>query len=286
MDGQMPPVLGCDPDVAAPPYETRGERAPAQPLPAGRPMFSLFSLTSLLLRPSHGPATAAVALRRARPLACAAATQPNVAGMRKEADRLLARAYKKTAKANERAAACERKEEALMAAADPSLEELESLPNCAELRAAAEGEASRLARCACFCAPAPWLSLCALTVPSRVGGRLRALVDGLAAVKGAGDERVAELVEEAEELGVGDTPPERPAPRPKKPKGPRRQGPRVPYRTFKASAGAEVRVGRSAKDNDRLSHRARVPHCRPPPPTADVAQAASSRACERSRASA
>ena len=77
-------------------------------------MFSLFSLTSLLLRPSHGPATAAVALRRARPLACAAATQPNVAGMRKEADRLLARAYKKTAKANERAAACERKEEALM----------------------------------------------------------------------------------------------------------------------------------------------------------------------------
>lgn len=52
---------------------------------------------------------------------------------------------------------------------------------------------------------------------------------------------------------MSDAPPARPEQGPRRAKGPRRQAPRVPYRTFPASSGAEIRVGRSAKDNDRLS---------------------------------
>lgn len=87
----------------------------------------------------------------------------------------------------------------------------------------------------------------------RSSHRLRALVDALSSVKSAGDAAFVALATEAEELGVGDTPPERPQPKPRKPKGPRVQAPRRPYRTFRSSSGAEIRVGRSAKDNDRLS---------------------------------
>ena len=191
----------------------------------------LVSLGSLLLRPPHvhTPAAASLVRRRAGPLlACGVPGARSLSGTRKEADRLLSRAFKKTAKANERATACERKEEALLAAAEPDLKELEALPNCAELRAAAAEQAARLER-------------------------LRALVDGLAALKGAGGAREAELMAEADALGVADAPPARPEKVPKKPKGPRRQAPRVPYRTFVVSEGAEVRVGRSSKDNDRLS---------------------------------
>ena len=100
----------------------------------------LVSLGSLLLRPPHvhTPAAASLVRRRAGPLlACGVPGARSLSGTRKEADRLLSRAFKKTAKANERATACERKEEALLAAADPDLKELEALPNCAELRAAA-----------------------------------------------------------------------------------------------------------------------------------------------------
>jgi hypothetical protein len=179
----------------------------------------LVSLGSLLLRPPHiyTPAAASLVRRRAGPLlACGVSGARSLSGTRKEADRLISRAFKKTAKANERATACERKEEALLAAAEPELEELEALPNCAELRAAAVEEAARLAR-------------------------LRALADGLAALKGAGGTREAELMAEAEALGVADATPARPEQAPKKAKGPRRQAPRVPYRTFVASAGAEVR---------------------------------------------
>lgn len=191
----------------------------------------LVSLGSLLLRPPHiyTPAAASLVRRRAGPLlACGVSGARSLSGTRKEADRLISRAFKKTAKANERATACERKEEALLAEAEPELEELEALPNCAELRAAAVEEAARLAR-------------------------LRELADGLAALKGAGGAREAELMAEAAALGVGDAAPARPEQSPRKPKGPRRQAPRVPYRTFEASEGAEVRVGRSSKDNDRLS---------------------------------
>merc|ERR1719424_282035 len=81
----------------------------------------LVSLGSLLLRPPHiyTPAAASLVRRRAGPLlACGVSGARSLSGTRKEADRLISRAFKKTAKANERATACERKEEAeLMAEA-------------------------------------------------------------------------------------------------------------------------------------------------------------------------
>ena len=108
----------------------------------------LVSLGSLLLRPPYiyTPAAASLVRRRAGPLlACGVSGARSLSGTRKEADRLISRAFKKTAKANERATACERKEAALLAdGAEPKLEELEALPNCAELRAAAVEEAARL----------------------------------------------------------------------------------------------------------------------------------------------
>ncbi len=59
------------------------------------------------------------------------------------------------------------------------------------------------------------------------------------------------------ELGVNDAPPPQ-APRgPKKPKGPKGagqpKGPRKPYRSYASADGVEIRVGRTAKDNDELS---------------------------------
>ena len=52
-----------------------------------------------------------LAARCSWPLACPAAV-PNLPGLRKEADLMLSRAYKKTAKVNERAAVCKQKERA------------------------------------------------------------------------------------------------------------------------------------------------------------------------------
>ena len=70
--------------------------------------------------------------------------------------------------------------------------------------------------------------------------------------------RIASLTNEneseAEALGVGDAPPKRP-PRPakkQKVKGPR-PTPRLPYRVFTSDGGAEIRVGKTASDNDSLS---------------------------------
>jgi len=61
-------------------------------------------------------------------------------------------------------------------------------------------------------------------------------------------------VELANSLGVGDAPPERPPRGKKKKKGPAPQaGPRLPYNVFRSATGVEIRVGKSASDNDALS---------------------------------
>ncbi len=53
---------------------------------------------------------------------------------------------------------------------------------------------------------------------------------------------------------MNDKPPERPPPRPKKQKGPRAsKATRLPYKVYVGSEGAEIRVGRTAADNDVLS---------------------------------
>ena len=155
----------------------------------------------------------------------------DVDGLRKEAQRVLYRTQKKLSKAEERVRACEAKEAELLSRDDATLEELEALPNCEELRDAATSEEERL-------------------------GHLQKLVDGLRATTSVcGDKpTVAGLLEQAAALGVNDHPPKRPPPKPKKIKGPRASSaPRLPYRIFRSESGAEIRVGRAAKDNDALS---------------------------------
>jgi predicted ribosome quality control (RQC) complex YloA/Tae2 family protein len=153
-------------------------------------------------------------------------------GLRKEAQRKLYRSQKKLSKASTRLQACEAQEEALLAAESPSLEELEALPNCELLRAEAKSEADRLAQ-------------------------LEELVSGLqtAAKDGYSNERATTtLLRLAASLDVSDTKPEPPAPTAKKPKGPRPStAPRLPYRVYISEGGAEIRVGKQAKDNDILS---------------------------------
>ena len=151
---------------------------------------------------------------------------PSLPGLQKEAARQLDRAHKKLSKAVTRAAACEREQAALLEQDDPSLEALEALPNCEELRAKADAEAERAAQ-------------------------LQALVDDLAAV--AAPPTPAALASRAEALGVGDAPPARPPPPPRKPKGPRGNKTRLPYKVYESDGGAEIRVGRTAADNDELS---------------------------------
>ena len=164
--------------------------------------------------------------RAALVTACAGNGGPSLPGLQKEAARQLDRAHKKLSKAVTRAAACEREQAALLEQDDPSLEALEALPNCEELRAKADAEAERAAQ-------------------------LQALVDDLAAV--AAPPTPAALASRAEALGVGDAPPARPPPPPRKPKGPRGNKTRLPYKVYESDGGAEIRVGRTAADNDELS---------------------------------
>lgn len=89
---------------------------------------------------------------------------------------------------------------------------------------------------------------------SEVTSQLESLSEGLNALSSASDSRLVELARTAALLGVNDKPPERPPPRPKKQKGPRAsKAPRLPYKVFVGSDGAEIRVGRTAADNDVLS---------------------------------
>ncbi len=157
----------------------------------------------------------------------------DVDGLRKESARVLARAEKKVAKARARAEECEAKQEKLLLEPDAPLSELENLPPCDDLRAAAEAEQSRMAE-------------------------LQRLADGMVELQYTPEAEQTHLLAEmsalASKLGVNDRPPVRPPPRPRKPKGPRpATTPRVPYRTFASAGGAEIRVGRTAADNDALS---------------------------------
>jgi len=167
--------------------------------------------------------------RRLPPLRLLAAATPNLDGLRKEAARQLERGYKKLTKAENRATASEARQTELLAMDNPPLAELEKQLNCAELRLAANAMLDRVTR-------------------------LQQLCDGLQALGSSADERFADLVAQAEALEVGDSPPPRPQRTKKKPKGPRpSKAPRIPYRAYASAEGAEIRVGRTAADNDLLS---------------------------------
>ncbi|KAG8469224.1 hypothetical protein KFE25_007742 [Diacronema lutheri] len=170
----------------------------------------------------HGSSPAAAA-------AAAGARAVDLDGLRAEAARVFSRASKRLEKARARAAACEQRKAELLADPAPSDADLMALPNCDELAAQEAGEGEREAA-------------------------LGRLVEMLAEVDGPAHPRAGRAIELAAELQVNDFPPERPPPAPRKPKGPpASKGPRLPYRTYVSAGGAEIRVGRTAAENDRLS---------------------------------
>ena len=83
-------------------------------------------------------------LSRSRsPALLSEAAEVDLRGLQKEAERVLARAYKKLEKATARAEACEAEQEELLTLPEPPLAALEKLPNCAALRVDADAEAKR-----------------------------------------------------------------------------------------------------------------------------------------------
>ena len=182
----------------------------------------LLLLASATLAPHH--ACARGGLLHARPAVCRAAPirassgfgTPNLEGIATEARRREARARKKLAKAEEKVAACEAR-----------------AGDCDLLRLEASVQAEALAQMS---------DLCSALADAMAGGSRPTAVE------------IAALAERAEALGVGDAPPPRQPRGSRKVKGPRpSRAPRLPYRTFRASEGSEIRVGRSASDNDALS---------------------------------
>lgn len=148
----------------------------------------------------------------------------------------MLRLSKKLAKAEEKAAACEARQAELLASDNASLEELERLPPCDQLRQQAVGLTAERNQMVEFVealrACEPWEH--GQPIPE------------------APPEAVT-LVSRAVSLSISDKPPERPPPRPKKTKGPRPSTlPRKPYRVW-YSGDTEIRVGRTASDNDKLS---------------------------------
>ena len=90
------------------------------------------------------------------------------------------------------------------------------------------------------------------TFKSRLG-KLTILEVELKKIQSASDARFADAITLAIELEVGDEPPPSQNERgPKKPKG-KTPAPRKPYNIYKSIDGIEIRVGRSASDNDELS---------------------------------
>lgn len=154
--------------------------------------------------------------------------------LRKRVQRALYAAEKKARRAEDRASVCE----------DSACEDddAEALATCAELRATATTEADRVEMLAELAT-----DLQAFEPESEGSG-------GDAGIES--QTTTTQLISRAESLGVpaviAASPP--PPPRPKKQKGPRPSTvPRLPYRVYRSEGGAEIRVGKQAKDNDVLS---------------------------------
>ncbi|GKY98682.1 hypothetical protein MPSEU_000824500 [Mayamaea pseudoterrestris] len=153
----------------------------------------------------------------------------NVAGLKKEVQRLILRCHKKIGKANER---YEKARATVQALTDPSssasLEELENCPNVQLL----EEELTEL--------------------QSRLKG-LNLLAEQLHTMKNKETILPLDVATLAISLGVDDQPPTPPPRGAPKPKGPRLEVPRKPYRCYYAADGTEIRVGKRATDNDELT---------------------------------
>ena len=182
-------------------------------------------------------------------------------GLRSEAARVRARAFKKVEKADARRRRAEDNDDVPTFEARRTARALSPSPARASSPPLANARRARASR-----ARARWqeASRDHAALQERLA-RLIALDDGLAAAAQAGGARApafAALEAEARALEVGDAPPARPdagAARAKKrarqaaEDAKRQHGPRRPYRTHASADGFEIRVGKSAADNDVLS---------------------------------
>lgn len=82
---------------------------------------------------------------------------------------------------------------------------------------------------------------------------IRDIESTLASISSTSDPIFAGIIPKLQELDITDAAPQRPPRPPKVPKSSSSSGPRLPYKTYQSIDGIEIRVGRSAADNDLLS---------------------------------
>ena len=151
----------------------------------------------------------------------------NLNGLKKESNRQYLRAFKKCAKATEKHQKAIKGYEDFMALEAPSSTDFEKCPNVDEIRAEVDALKLRLES-------------------------LALLEEGLSKIKSNKDPEFSNIIALVMELNISDSPPLPEERGPKKPKG-KPSGPRKPYNVYKSAEGIEIRVGRSAADNDELS---------------------------------
>ncbi len=153
----------------------------------------------------------------------------DIAGLKKEVQRLTLRCHKKVGKANIRLSKANEEVEELRTNPDVTDEQLQACPDITSMENEVEEIRERL------------MNL------NRLEEMLTKVKNGKAVVL---DEDIATL---AIELEVNDQPPQR-APRgPKKKKGPRTESPRKPYGRYYSQGKTDIRVGRRSVDNEELS---------------------------------
>lgn len=150
-------------------------------------------------------------------------------GLKKEIIRLSARTFKKTVSANQKLSKGQEEYDELMAMDEPPMDRLDRCPNPETLRAELSELQTKLKS-------------------------LQHLEEAIKKIKSQNDPTFIELLLPIiNELGITDEAPPEQERGPKKIKGPRMSEPRMPYVKYMSADGIEIRVGRSASDNDELS---------------------------------
>lgn len=152
----------------------------------------------------------------------------NVPGLKKEVTRLIFRSHKKVGKAKERLRKAKERVEELLTDDTASMDDLDSCQNVEEF----EKETEKLLE--------------------RLNG-LNKLESALASCNKKTMVLPEDVASLALKLEVDDAPPSKPSRGPKKPKGPRTTSPRKPYRRYYSLDNTEIRVGKTAVENDEVS---------------------------------
>jgi NFACT protein RNA binding domain len=162
--------------------------------------------------------------------------QWNVTGLKKEVGRLIQRSHKKIGKASERLR---------------KTQEEELLDKSNDEPATASFKDKKLDDFSSLSAEEQYEELEALRARLQ---DLNKLESALASYKQKSNAVLPEdIATLALALDVDDAPPARLDRGPPKPKGPRVSGPRLPYRRFYSQQKTEIRVGKTAADNDEVS---------------------------------